>query len=108
MAQVGLDNPAELKAAKLARSVTRGVLDRDARPDTGERARIAAVLQLPPNKCDGLSYSCSGAVCGSAHAIASKHRRLRFAHHDSHKAFFGQFSSAICLAFVVGTQHSTG
>ena len=57
MAQVGLDNPAELKAAKLARSVTRGVLDRDARPDTGERARIAAVLQLPPNKCAPAQHS---------------------------------------------------
>ena len=58
---MGLDNPAELKAAKLARSVTRGVLDRDARPDTGERARIAAVLQLPPNKYGrGHEPSCCG------------------------------------------------
>lgn len=50
--QVGRENPAELKAQKLARSVARGVLDRDARPDTQERGRIAAVLQLPPNRCD--------------------------------------------------------
>ena len=49
--QVGRENPAELKAQKLARSVVRGVLDRDARPDTQERARITAVLQLPPNRC---------------------------------------------------------
>ncbi len=62
-AQVGLDNPAELKAAKLARSVTRGVLDRDARPDTAERARIAAVLQLPPNKC--APDKCQGPAFGA-------------------------------------------
>jgi hypothetical protein len=31
--QVGRDNPAELKAQKLARSVTRGVIDRDLKPN---------------------------------------------------------------------------
>jgi phosphatidylinositol 3-kinase len=48
--QVGWENPAELKAAKLARSVTRGVIDRDLKPNSDERRRIAAVLRLPPNK----------------------------------------------------------
>jgi phosphatidylinositol 3-kinase len=47
---VGWENPAELKAAKLARSVTRGVIDRDLKPNSDERRRIAAVLRLPPNK----------------------------------------------------------
>lgn len=49
-AQVGLDNPAELKAAKLARSVTRGVVDRQLKPNGEQRRAIAAVLRLPPNK----------------------------------------------------------
>jgi phosphatidylinositol 3-kinase len=48
--QVGWENPAELKAAKLARSITRGVIDRDLKPNSEERRRIAAVLRLPPNK----------------------------------------------------------
>ncbi|KAF6260720.1 phosphatidylinositol 3-kinase [Scenedesmus sp. NREL 46B-D3] len=48
--EVGWENPAELKAAKLARSVTRGVIDRDLKPNSEERRRIAAVLRLPPNK----------------------------------------------------------
>ncbi|KAF8067321.1 Phosphatidylinositol 3-kinase [Scenedesmus sp. PABB004] len=48
--EVGWENPAELKAAKLARSVTRGVIDRDLKPNSDERRAIAAVLRLPPNK----------------------------------------------------------
>eukprot|EP00879_Flechtneria_rotunda_P010868 GHRR01011358.1.p1 GENE.GHRR01011358.1~~GHRR01011358.1.p1 ORF type:complete len:821 (+),score=283.38 GHRR01011358.1:733-3195(+) len=48
--EVGWENPAELKAAKLARSVTRGVIDKDLKPNSDERRRIAAVLRLPPNK----------------------------------------------------------
>jgi hypothetical protein len=48
--QVGRDNPAEAKAAKLARSVTRGVIDRQLKPNSDERRAIAAVLRLPPNK----------------------------------------------------------
>lgn len=48
--QVGWENPAELKAAKLARSVTRGVIDRDLKPNSDEKRRIEAVLRLPPNK----------------------------------------------------------
>lgn len=48
--QVGWDNPAELKAAKLARSVTRRLVDTQLKPNGDERRRIAAVLRLPPNK----------------------------------------------------------
>ena len=48
--QVGFENPAELKAAKLARSLTRGVIDRDLKPNSDERRAIAKVLKLPPNK----------------------------------------------------------
>ncbi|GAB4822067.1 hypothetical protein N2152v2_009113 [Parachlorella kessleri] len=48
--EVGRENPAELKAQKLARSVTRGMVDRALKPDTEERARIEAVLDYPPNR----------------------------------------------------------
>lgn len=39
-----------MKAQKLARSLTRGVIDRDLKPDTEERRRIAAILRQPPNR----------------------------------------------------------
>lgn len=48
--QIGRENPAELKAAKLARSLTRGLVDRDLKPNSDERRAIAAVLRLPPNR----------------------------------------------------------
>eukprot|EP00873_Tetraselmis_striata_P009874 jgi/Tetstr1/430138/TSEL_019971.t1 len=48
--EVGRDNPTELKAQKLARSLTRGVIDRDLKPDTEERRQIAAILKQPPNR----------------------------------------------------------
>jgi hypothetical protein len=48
---VGRENPSELKAAKLARSMARGVEDRDLKPNTHERAQIAAVIAAPPNRC---------------------------------------------------------
>ncbi|MEW5302904.1 MAG: hypothetical protein WDW36_005643 [Sanguina aurantia] len=48
--EVGRDNPAELKAQKLARSLTRGLIDRDLKPNSEERRQIQAVLKLPPNK----------------------------------------------------------
>jgi hypothetical protein len=48
--EVGRENPAELKAQKLARSVTRGMVDRNLKPDTEERLRIEAVLDYPPNR----------------------------------------------------------
>ena len=48
--EVGWDNPSEKKAQKLARSVTRGLVDRDLKPDTEERRRIATLLLYPPNR----------------------------------------------------------
>ncbi|KAG2448608.1 hypothetical protein HYH02_006498 [Chlamydomonas schloesseri] len=48
--EVGRDNPAELKAQKLARGLQRGVLDRDLKPNSEERRKLQAILKLPPNK----------------------------------------------------------
>lgn len=48
--ELGRDNPCEFKAQKLARGLSRGVVDRGLKPDTEERRRIAAVLALPPNR----------------------------------------------------------
>lgn len=48
--QVGRENPSELKAAKLARSMARGVEDRDLKPNTQERQQIEAVIVGPPNR----------------------------------------------------------
>jgi len=47
---VGRENPSELKAAKLARSMARGVEDRDLKPNTKERQQIEAVIVAPPNR----------------------------------------------------------
>ena len=47
---MGRDNPAELKAQKLARSFTRGVVDRSLRPDTEDKRRIQETLRLAPNR----------------------------------------------------------
>jgi hypothetical protein len=49
--ELGRENPAEAKFAKLRRSLSRGVVDRRLKPDTGERQRIEAVLDYPPNRC---------------------------------------------------------
>lgn len=48
---MGRENPAELKAQKLARSVTRGIIDRTLKPDTEEKRSIGDILQFPPNRC---------------------------------------------------------
>lgn len=48
--QVNRENPSELKAAKLARSMARGVEDRDLKPNTKERQQIEAVIVAPPNR----------------------------------------------------------
>ena len=58
--QVGRENPSELKAAKLARSMARGVEDRDLKPNTKERQQIEAVIVAPPNR-----YANLGAYCAS-------------------------------------------
>ena len=52
MLQVGRENPSELKAAKLARSMAPGVEDRDLKPNTQERQQIEAVIVGPPNRFD--------------------------------------------------------
>lgn len=49
-AEVGRENPAEAKAQKLARSLTRGMVDKKLKPDTEERRRIEAILDYPPNR----------------------------------------------------------
>lgn len=48
--EVGRENPSELKAQKLARSVTRGLVDRDLKPDVEEKRQIDAILLYPPNR----------------------------------------------------------
>ena len=62
MAQVGRENPSELKAAKLARGMARGVEDRDLKPNTQERQQIEAIIVGPPNRCalDSLEHACHG------------------------------------------------
>ena len=48
--EVGKENPSERKARKLARSVSRSVVDRDVKPDGTERAQLQAALRLPPTR----------------------------------------------------------
>lgn len=52
--EVGTENPADLKAQKLARSMNRGMVDKNMKPDTEERLKIEAVLGYPPNRCSKL------------------------------------------------------
>lgn len=49
--EVGRENPAEHKAQKMARSVTRGLVDRALKPDTEEKRSINEILHYPPNRC---------------------------------------------------------
>lgn len=49
--EVGRPNPSELKAQKLARGVTRGLVDKDVKPNMEERRQINAILAHPPNRC---------------------------------------------------------
>ncbi len=62
LTQVGRENPSELKAAKLARGMARGVEDRDLKPNTQERQQIEAIIVGPPNRCapDSLKCACRG------------------------------------------------
>jgi hypothetical protein len=87
--QVGRENPSELKAAKLARSMARGVEDRDLKPNTRERAQIEAVILAPPNRC------------GSSHAIGWVHARpAELAYLGLHRAVALPHVQASCdLAF---------
>jgi len=45
-----LENPAERKHQKLSRSVGRGVIDMDLKPDASEKRRLSAIIQLPPTR----------------------------------------------------------
>lgn len=47
---MGFENPSVAKQIKLARSVARGVIDRDLKPDVAERRHISALLRLPPTR----------------------------------------------------------
>lgn len=48
--EIGLENPIDNKAQKLARNFRRGHIDMNLKPDGDERRRLTAVLKLPPNK----------------------------------------------------------
>ncbi|GAB2280474.1 hypothetical protein Dimus_015102 [Dionaea muscipula] len=48
--EVGKINPSEHKQIKLARSLTRGIIDRDLRPSINERKSIQIILKYPPTR----------------------------------------------------------
>lgn len=77
--QVGRDNPAELKAQKLARGLQRGVLDRDLKPNSEERRKLQvgdAGTAVRHSVCTLMYASADQGmtrkvqrVCGSAHEV---------------------------------------
>ncbi|GMN41597.1 hypothetical protein TIFTF001_010820 [Ficus carica] len=48
--EVGKINPSEHKQLKLARSLTRGIIDRDLKPSNNERKSIQRILKYPPTR----------------------------------------------------------
>ncbi|XXG72702.1 hypothetical protein AAC387_Pa07g1741 [Persea americana] len=48
--EVGRINPSEHKQLKLARSLTRGIIDRDLKPSSNERKSIQRILKYPPTR----------------------------------------------------------
>ncbi|ONK66305.1 uncharacterized protein A4U43_C06F6320 [Asparagus officinalis] len=48
--EVGRKNPSEHKQLKLARSLTRGIIDRDLKPSNSERKSIHRILKYPPTR----------------------------------------------------------
>ncbi|XP_044493711.1 phosphatidylinositol 3-kinase, root isoform isoform X1 [Mangifera indica] len=48
--EVGRMNPSEHKQLKLARSLTRGIIDRDLKPSSTERKSIQRILKYPPTR----------------------------------------------------------
>lgn len=48
--EVGKINPSEHKQLKLARSLTRGIIDRDLKPSSNERKSIQMILKYPPTR----------------------------------------------------------
>ncbi|CAI0434662.1 unnamed protein product [Linum tenue] len=48
--EVGKINPSEHKQLKLARSLTRGIIDKDLKPSSNERKSIQRILKYPPTR----------------------------------------------------------
>ncbi|CAK9182753.1 unnamed protein product [Ilex paraguariensis] len=48
--EVGKVNPSEHKQLKLARSLTRGIIDKDLKPSISERKSIQRILKYPPTR----------------------------------------------------------
>ncbi|KAL5723815.1 phosphatidylinositol 3-kinase [Ranunculus cassubicifolius] len=48
--EVGRTNPSEHKQLKLARSLTRGIIDKDLKPSVNERKSIQGILKYPPTR----------------------------------------------------------
>ncbi|GAV61020.1 LOW QUALITY PROTEIN: Arf domain-containing protein/PI3_PI4_kinase domain-containing protein/PI3Ka domain-containing protein/PI3K_C2 domain-containing protein [Cephalotus follicularis] len=48
--EVGKVNPSEHKQLKLARSLARGIIDRDLKPSSNERKSIQRILKYPPTR----------------------------------------------------------
>ncbi|RWR84950.1 Phosphatidylinositol 3-/4-kinase [Cinnamomum micranthum f. kanehirae] len=48
--EVGRINPSEHKQLKLARSLTRGIIDKDLKPSSNERKSIQRILKYPPTR----------------------------------------------------------
>ncbi|CAI0385996.1 unnamed protein product [Linum tenue] len=48
--EVGKINPSEHKQLKLARSLTRGIIDKDLKPSNNERKSIQRILKYPPTR----------------------------------------------------------
>ncbi|GLU21630.1 hypothetical protein SLE2022_377590 [Rubroshorea leprosula] len=48
--ELGRINPSEHKQLKLARSLTRGIIDRDLKPSSNERKIIQRILKYPPTR----------------------------------------------------------
>ena len=53
---LGLENPAERKHQKLTRSVARGVVDHDLKPNGEERRSLATAIALPPTRLLGAEH----------------------------------------------------
>ena len=49
-ASLMLENPAERKHQKLSRSLGRGVVDMELKPDGAEKRRLSAIINLPPTR----------------------------------------------------------
>lgn len=92
--QVNRENPSELKAAKLARSMARGVEDRDLKPNTKERQQIEAVIVAPPNRHATVSQTPNPSV------VLLKHLSL-FTRLDGTKLVHGWSSESKALPSLV-------